>query len=84
MILEKLRESIMSGKIESKGAEKLAKDVDNPDDAAELIKKIGKIIKSTKNNILMLAYQQGEIFRRFKTNNKFTSAVSDSKLARER
>ena len=82
MILEKLRESIMSEKIESKSVEELAKNVDNPDDAAELIKKIIKIIKSKKNNILMLTYQQGEIFRRFETNNKFTSAVSEFKISK--
>ena len=53
-ILEKLRESIMSEQTESKGVEKLIKEVD----AAELIKKIDKMIKSKKNNILMVAYQQ--------------------------
>ena len=30
----------------------------------------------------MLAYRQGEIFRRFKTNNKFTSAVSAFKISK--
>ena len=35
----------MSEKIESKSVEELAKNVDNPDDAAELIKKIEKIRK---------------------------------------
>ena len=43
MILEKLRESIMSKKIESKDVEELPKNVDNPDDAAELIKKLKKL-----------------------------------------
>ena len=80
MILEKLRKSMMSEKIQSKGFEELAKNVDNPDDPAELIKKIEKIIKSKKNNFWMLAYQQGEMFRRFKTNNQFTSAVSGFKI----
>ena len=61
MILEKLRESTNREQIENKGLEDLAKNVDNSDDAVELIKKIDKIIKSKKNNILMLAYQQGEI-----------------------
>ena len=75
-------ESTMSKHIEIKGVDDLAKNVDNPDDAAELIKKINKIIKSKKNNILMLAYQQGEIFRRFKTNKKFTSAVSEFKISK--
>ena len=45
MTLEKLHGSIMSEKIENKGAEELAKTVDNPDDAAELIKKIEKNYK---------------------------------------
>ena len=48
MKLEKLRESIMSEKIESKGVEELAKNADNLDDAAELIKKIDKMIKVRK------------------------------------
>ena len=30
----------------------------------------------------MLAYQEGEIFRRFKTNNKFTGAVSEFKISK--
>ena len=66
----------MSKQIESKGIKELAKNVYNPDDAAELIKKMNNIIKSKKNNILLIAYRQGEIFRKFKTNNKFISAVS--------
>ena len=74
----------MSEQTESKGIEELAKKVDNPDDAAELIKKMDKMIKSKKNNILMIPYQQGEIFKKFKTNDKFISTVSDSKLARKR
>ena len=67
--MEKLHKSILSKQIESKAIEELAKNVDNRDDAAELIKKMDNMIKSKKNNILMIAYQQGEIFRRFKTNN---------------
>ena len=80
--MEKLRESIISEPIESKGIKKLAKNVDNPDDAAELIKKMDPMIKSEKNNILLIAYHQGEIFKRFKTNNKFISAVSAFKISK--
>ena len=54
----------MSKQIESKGIEELAKNVDNPDYAAELIKNMEKMIMSKKNNILMIAYQQGELFKR--------------------
>ena len=67
--------------IESQGIKELAKNVDNPDDAAELIKKMGNIIRK-KNNILLIAYQQGEIFRRFKTNKKFISTVSAHKISK--
>ena len=42
--------------------EELAENFENPDDAAELIKKMDKMIKIKINNILMIAYQQGKIF----------------------
>ena len=38
--------------------------------------------KNKKNNTLLIAYQQGETFRRFKTNNKFISAVSAFKISK--
>ena len=36
----------MAEKIESKGVEEFSKNVDNPDDATELINKIDKMIKT--------------------------------------
>ena len=72
----------MSNQIKNKGVEELVKNVDNPDDDVELIKKIDKMIKGKKKNISMLGYQQSEIFRRFKTNSKFTSAVSAFKISK--
>ena len=89
-ILEKLRESILSEQTESKGIEKLvekgigelAENVKNPDEAAELIKKMDKMIKIKKNNIFMIACRQGKIVTRFKTNNKFISAVSAFEISK--
>ena len=72
----------MSDQIESRDVEDLSKKVDNPDDAAELLKEIDKMIKCKKNNTLTLAYQQGIIFRKFKENNKFTNAVSEFKISK--
>ena len=69
---KKLRESLMSEQIERWHVE----------DAAELVKKNNKMIKSKKNNILTLAYKQGIIFRKFKKNNRFTNAVSDFKMSK--
>ena len=54
-ILDKLRDSIVSEEVDSEGIEDLSKNVDNPDDAAEIIGRIERIIKSKKNNILILA-----------------------------
>ena len=73
----------MAEKIESKGVEEFSKNVDNPDDATELINKIDKMIKNKNNNILTLAYHHGiHLKRKFKTKNKFTSAVSKLKIGK--
>ena len=53
---DNLCESMMSEQILSKGIEELTKKVDNPNDAAELIKKMDKMIKSDKNSVLIIAY----------------------------
>ena len=78
-ILEKLCESVLSKQTNSEGieglAKKLAENVKNPDDAAELIKKMDKT-KEKRNDILMIVYQQGKIFKRFKTDNKFINVVT--------
>ena len=58
----------------------LSRIVENLDDAAELIGRIERIMKSKKNNILMLAYHQGIIFKKYKDNNQFTSAVTKFKI----
>ena len=81
-ILEKLKESNMSKEVDSNGVEDVSKNVDNPDDAAELIGRIEHIMKSKKNNILMLAYHQGIIFKKYKDNTTFTSAVAKFKISK--
>ena len=87
-ILEKLRESITYEQTESKESimnvdiKEPRKEVKNPDEAAKLIKKMDKMIKISKNNILIMAYKQGKIFRKFKADNKFISAVSRFKISK--
>ena len=53
-ILDKLRDSIVSEEVDSKSVEDLSRNVDSPDDAAELIERIERVMKSKKNNILIL------------------------------
>ena len=79
-VLEKLRDSLTNSKekeIKTKGLEQAIKNTSDYNDAIELVKKIDKLIKCSKNNILTLAYQQGKVFEKFKTNNKFASAVTE-------
>ena len=77
-IFEKLMESVMSEEVESEGIEDLSRNVNSPDDAAGLVGRIERIIKSKKNNILIL----GLIFKKFKENIKFTGAVSNLKIGK--
>ena len=72
----------MSEKVDSKGVEDLSKNVENPDDAAELIGKIERIVKSKKNNILTLVYHQSIIFEKYKENSRFTSPVAKFKISK--
>ena len=81
-ILEKLMESIMSEEVDSKGIEDLSRNVGSPDNAAKLVGRIERIIKTKKNNILLLAYHQGMIFKKFKENRKFTGAVANLKISK--
>ena len=81
-ILEKRMESIMIGEVDFKDIENLSSSVKSSNDAAELISKIERVIKSRKNSILVLSYHQGVIFKRFKENNMFTSAVTNLKISK--
>ena len=75
-------ESTIIEEVDSKGIEDLSSSVESPDDAAELISKIERVMKSKKNNILVLAYHQGIIFKKFKENSKFTSAVANLNISK--
>ena len=87
-VLEKLRKSIISEQTNNKESamnidvKKLPEEAENPNEAAKLIKKMDKMIKISKNDILIIAYKQGKIFRKFKTNNRFISAVSAFKISK--
>ena len=81
-IFKKLMESIMSAEVESEGIEYLSRNVNSPDDAAGLVGRIERIVKSKKNNILILAYYQGLTFKKFKENIKFMGAVSNLKIGK--
>ena len=75
-------ESIMSEEVDSEDLEDLSRNVDSPDDAVKLVGRVERIMKSKKNNIVILVYHQGLIFKKFKENDKFTSAVTNLKIGK--
>ena len=56
---------------------KTTKSVKSPGEAVEAVNNIEKIIRSSKCNILWLAYQQGQIFEKFKVNENFIDMVKE-------
>ena len=72
----------MSEEGDSEGIEDLSRNVDRPDDAVKLVGRIERIMKSKKNSILLLAYHQGMIFKKFKENSKFMGAVANLKIGK--
>ena len=83
-VYQKLRDSLVinSKEIETKGLEQLIRTTDKPYDAIELVKKLDKLTKCSENNILVLAYQQGKVFQKFKSNDKFVSAVTEFSISK--
>ena len=63
-LLQKLLDSLISKEgVETKGLEELIKSTSNPNDVTELVKKLDRLTKCSKNNILVWAYQQGKVLR---------------------
>ena len=62
--------------------EKPFEGVKDPDEAVKLINRMDKMIKIKKNNTLTIARKQGEIFKKFKTNNKYISSVSAFQISK--
>ena len=85
-ILEKLCNSIIERtereELETNDIEKLSNDVKGSDEAAKLINRMDKMISVKKNNTLTIARKQGEIFKKFNTDNKFMSAVKKFNISK--
>ena len=56
---------------------KEAEETQDPEKAAEIIKRYEDIIKTKKKGIINVAYHQGQVFKRFKEKEKFAKLVSE-------
>ena len=51
--------------------------VERPEDSAKVIQEFKEIIRSNRNNIIRLAYQQGMIFRKYKKRENFVRLLAN-------
>ena len=70
------KELIMNDENVNKNIDEPARKVNNSKEATDVVKEVRKIIKSNKCSILWLAYQQGNIFEKFKANYIYINMVN--------
>ena len=62
---------IINEVVESEELNKKAEEIQESEEAAEVIKQYKYIIKTKKKGIISFAYYQGKVFKRFKEKEKF-------------
>ena len=62
--------------VEFEDLNKEAKEIQDPEKAAEIIKRYEDIIKTKRKGIINVAYHQGHVFKRFKEKEKFAKLIS--------
>ena len=62
--------------VEFEDLNKEAKEIQDPEKAAEKIKRYEDIIKTKRKGIINVAYHQKQVFKRFKEKEKFAKLVS--------
>lgn len=68
---------IINKVVESEEFNKKAEEIQESEEAAEVIKQYEHIIKTKKKGIISIAYYQGKVFERFKEKGKFIKLVRD-------
>ena len=59
---------------------KEAEEVQDPEEAAEIIKRYEDVIKTKKKGIINVAYHQGQVFKKFKEKEKFAKLISELRI----
>ena len=62
--------------IETDELNKKAKEVQGPEEAAEMIQECEGIIRTKKKGIVHIAYYKGKVFKKFKDKEKFITLVN--------
>ena len=72
-----LESMIIDENLEFDDLNKEAEEIQDPEKAAEIIKRYEDIIKTKKKGIINVAFHQGMVFKRFKEKEKFIKFVSE-------
>ena len=76
-IKRKLIESlVMNDTIKGDELTRKAREVEDPEKAAEMIQECERIIRTKKKDIIRIAYHQGKVFKKSKDKEKFISLVN--------
>ena len=67
---------IIDENLEFDDLNKEAEEIQDPEKAAEIIKRYEDIIKTKRKGIINVAYHQGHVFKRFKEKEKFAKLFS--------
>ena len=65
--------------VEIEELNKRAERVEKPEDAADIIREYEEILRAKKKGIIVVAFYQGKIFKRFKEKQKFQEMVGKLK-----
>ena len=77
-IKEQLLDSmIIDEVVEFENLNKEAEETQDPEKAAEIIKRYEDIIKTKKKGIINVAYHQGQVFKSYMEKEKFATLVSE-------
>ena len=63
--------------VEFEDLNKEAEEIQDPEKAAEIIKRYEDIIKTKKKGIINVAYHQGQVFKSYMEKEKFATLVSE-------
>ena len=74
---ELLDSMIIDDVAEFENLNKEAEEVQDPEEATEIIKRYEDVIKMKKKRIINVAYYQGQVFKRFKEKKEFSKLVSE-------
>ena len=72
-----LESMIIDEVVEFEDLNKEAEEIHDPEKAAEIIKRYEGIIKTEKNEIINVAFHQGQVFKRSREKEKFAKLVSE-------